>query len=96
MLVGRLIPCALGSSPVLGRLVIRRCRLSRRGVLLVRDMELEIRVVMSVLATVLLDVPRWIVGSGIVEVGEGENGGGPGCLAGVGGFSGRMNVVVVR
>lgn len=72
VLVGRLILCGLGSSRVLGRLVIRRCRLSRRGVLLVRDMGLGIRVVMFVLVTVLLDVPRWVIESGIV----GAEGGG--------------------
>ena len=54
-LVGRTIMCALGSSLPLGLLVMRRLRLRVRLVLLVRDMEVVIRMVMFV-STVLLDV----------------------------------------
>jgi len=54
-LVGRTIMCALGSSLPLGLLVMRRLRLRVRLVLLVRDMEVVIRVVF-VSTTVLLDV----------------------------------------
>lgn len=45
-------------------------------------MGLGIRVVMFVLVTVLLDVPRWLIESGIVgaEGGEEGNGVGNGCL----------------
>lgn len=60
VLVGRLIMFALGSLLLLGRLVTRRLRLRGRLVLLVRDMGAVIRVVMFVLATGLLVVPRLV------------------------------------